>query len=244
MIDESLWDDLDDMLSSYEEAFTIDELCGFLYGIVITAELIHPSEWLPKVFGGEIPEFESRDEAQGVMDLLMQAYNEFISQFQSGILVFPYDHEGMEPDDFEMVENWCMGLSQGMRLRADYWLPSDNHEDMDRDEKEVTICLSIVEACSDIENVIDIFNNIQSTDPKIRLEEFDNADIIGKMFVFLPLAVENLTMIGAKKVAESTDLATPAQPVGSNSVARDQPCPCGSGKQIKECCGVASTLVH
>ncbi|MBF0421285.1 MAG: UPF0149 family protein [Magnetococcales bacterium] len=244
MIGESLWDDLDDMLSPYEEAFTIDVLCGFLYGIVITAELIRPSEWLPKIFGGEIPEFESRDEGQGVIDLLMQAYNEFISQFQSGILGFPYDYEDMDPKDFELVEHWCVGLSLGMSLRAEFWLPSEDPEDMDQVEEETAACISIVEACSDIDNINEVFDHTKSGDPKVRNEGFDQGEMIAKMFGYLPKAVETLTLIGARKAAERPDLTTPVQSVGSNKVGRNQSCPCGSGKKFKKCCGVSSTSIH
>ncbi|MBF0379574.1 MAG: UPF0149 family protein [Magnetococcales bacterium] len=63
MLEKSLTNKLEKLLSQYEEAFTIDELCGFLYGISITQELIIPNEWLPVIFNGDLPGFDSKNEA-------------------------------------------------------------------------------------------------------------------------------------------------------------------------------------
>lgn len=243
MLNNSVIDELEDVLFTYEEAFSIDELCGFLYGIAITAEPISPSEWLPVVFSGVIPEFESQDEARLVMDLLMQAYNQYITDFQEGTLAFPYDYEDFDPEDFEMVEEWCMGLSQGMGLRSDFWLPSENPEDMDEDEEEVASCVSIVEACADLENIHEVIDHTRSSDPKIREEGHDIDEVRVKLLGFLPKAVEALTLIGAKKAAESPNMATPVQPLRPK-VGRNQLCPCGSGKKFKKCCGGSTTSIH
>jgi len=49
--------DLAELLSKTfnpDEAFNLEELHGFLFGLAITPDLIKPSEWLPVVFGEEL----------------------------------------------------------------------------------------------------------------------------------------------------------------------------------------------
>jgi len=46
------------------DAFNLEALHGFLFGLAITPELIKPSEWLPVAFGEGIMEFESEAEAE------------------------------------------------------------------------------------------------------------------------------------------------------------------------------------
>ena len=55
-----------------------------------------PSEWLPRIFGGEMPEFKSQTQLQGFMDTVFRKSNRFASAFHSNKLVFPYDLSDQE----------------------------------------------------------------------------------------------------------------------------------------------------
>ena len=62
-------DALDDYLMSDhapDDSMGLSDLDGFLTGIVVGPELILPSEWLPVIWGGEEPEFETEDEMRTV----------------------------------------------------------------------------------------------------------------------------------------------------------------------------------
>ena len=60
------------------ESMLISDLDGFLTAIAIGPELIKPSEWLPVVWGGEQPVFADQNEAQAVLDAIMNRYNEIL----------------------------------------------------------------------------------------------------------------------------------------------------------------------
>lgn len=180
----------------------------------------------------------SQAETKRLSDLLTKVYNQFIDQFHTGTLKFPYDYERIEPQDFEKVMKWCMGMSQGLALRKEFWLQSDDFVDMDEDEEKVAVCISIVEACFDIDNVPRIIACALLNDPKVRDEGFDRGEMALKMFGLLPGAVEGLTLIGARNITEGSKTATP------NKVGRNEPCPCGCGKKSKKCCGGSSMVIH
>jgi preprotein translocase subunit SecA len=49
---------------------------------------------------------------------------------------------------------------------------------------------------------------------------------------------KKLTYKSAQNEAKSdSEARTNSQPLKSNSVGRNDPCPCGSGKKYKKCCG-------
>ena len=60
-------DALDDYLMSDlapDESMGLSDLDGFLTGVVVGPESILPSEWLPVIWGGEEPEFQTDAEMQ------------------------------------------------------------------------------------------------------------------------------------------------------------------------------------
>jgi uncharacterized protein len=59
----------------------LSDLDGFLTGVVVGPELIPPSEWLPLIWGGDEPEFETEDEI--VLGTIMDRYNEIAACFNS-----------------------------------------------------------------------------------------------------------------------------------------------------------------
>jgi yecA family protein len=90
-------DALDDYLLSDHapgDSMGLSDLDGFLTGIVVGPELILPSEWLPVIWGGEEPEFETETEMRG-------RYNEIVGCLDS------------EPENFEPI------LMEGTRRRGD-----------------------------------------------------------------------------------------------------------------------------
>jgi len=61
---------LDEFLLSDQaplDSMGLSDLDGFLTGLVVGPETIMPSEWLPLVWGGEVPEFESTEQAQTIL---------------------------------------------------------------------------------------------------------------------------------------------------------------------------------
>lgn len=61
------------------DSMMLSDLDGFLTGIAVGPEFVMPSEWLPLIFGGEVPEFTDEAEAEAVLSAIMGRYNEILT---------------------------------------------------------------------------------------------------------------------------------------------------------------------
>jgi len=118
-------DALDDYLVSDhapDDSMGLSDLDGFLTGVVVGPELILPSEWLPVIWGGEDPEFETESEMRTVLGTIMGRYNEIAACFNS-------DPEEFDPIFWEgtrgevIASDWAGGFLDAVSLRPQAWAP-------------------------------------------------------------------------------------------------------------------------
>ena len=114
-------DELDQLLLDLpDSAMLLSELDGFLTGLIVSPDLISPSDWLSHVWGGDAPDFQDTADLQHFVDLVMQHYNAVIDSL---------DHPGwFEPifdidtrTDETLWELWIEGFSRAMKLAPRGW---------------------------------------------------------------------------------------------------------------------------
>ncbi|MBR9972120.1 UPF0149 family protein [Magnetospirillum sulfuroxidans] len=196
---------------SPENCMMLCDLDGFLTGIAIGPELIMPSEWLPVIWGGEEPAFDDVTQAQAIIGTIMARYNEILSQVADGT-VAPIIME--TPGGEVIAADWAEGFMQAVTLRPAAWKP------LLTSDKNVELMLPILALCCDDD---------------------------GEPLLDLPQDVEDRLFAEAGDIIPETVLAiadywraTQTAPVRQSSgpkVGRNDPCPCGSGKKFKRCCG-------
>ncbi len=109
-----------------EDGMGLSDLDGFLTGIVVGPELIVPSEWLPVVWGGGEPTFESDKEARSVLGTIMGRYNEIVRALDAvPDDLDPVFWEG--PDGRVIVSDWAAGFLDAVALRPRAWEPLVRH---------------------------------------------------------------------------------------------------------------------
>ena len=120
---------LDDFLMSDrapEDGMGLSDLDGFLTGIVVGPELIMPSEWVPRIWGGGQPDFLDDAEAQSVIGTIIGRYNEIIGHLDG-------DPEGFDPLFWQgpegqiIVTDWAAGFLDAAMLRPKAWAPLIKH---------------------------------------------------------------------------------------------------------------------
>jgi uncharacterized protein len=118
-------DALDDYLMSDlapNESMGLSDLDGFLTGVVVGPELIFPSEWLPVIWGGDEPEFQTDAEMRSVLGTIMGRYNEIAACFASALDDFePIFWEG--PEGEIIAADWAAGFLDACALRPTAWKP-------------------------------------------------------------------------------------------------------------------------
>ncbi|HEY8330424.1 MAG TPA: UPF0149 family protein [Pseudomonas sp.] len=135
-LDEAEIDELNELLFSYSEKaeqehgkegeevdciFSISELDGFLTAVLTGLNPISPSEWLPALWRGKLPKFESEAELQKLTDLLMRHMNALAnSLFEDPDSFAPIFEIGEDEDDV-LVDEWCYGYMRGVELRNNDW---------------------------------------------------------------------------------------------------------------------------
>lgn len=116
-------------------AFSIDEVRGFVLAVAGTPDLVPPSEWLPEVFGGDMPQFESLEQARSVMEELTDLYN---SALAGGRRLRSQAPEFREEtianlEDGAPVQRWSHGSWRGYGWLRESWngvMPEDQVEEL------------------------------------------------------------------------------------------------------------------
>lgn len=212
----------EELLALGEEAMLLEELDGFIAGLLACPELIMPDDWLPLVWhedgADQQPVFEDLDHANRVLGLVMEHYNNVART----LMERPDRYSPLFSVDTRngdiLWELWIEGFEKAVALRQAAWtklLDADVDTaaamsgmlllaDIARGEKEVDDCDALMAAAPDkIADWVVILNEwrlantqpVQDTDPRV--------------------------------------VTVPRKKVG-----RNEPCPCGSGTKYKKCCGL------
>lgn len=200
--------------SSPPDCMLLSDLDGFLTGLVVGPDVILPSEWLPVVWGGDEPEFDSMEQAQFILGTIMARYNEIARCLdQAPDRLAPIYWQNASGD--VVTGDWAEGFMEAVGLRADSWMELIN------DEEAGVLLVPILALCADEEGkeVLDID---LAADPEAAQEVAD----------MLPRCVAAIHAYWKQRRQAAAD------PLSVPDADPDDPCPCGSGKPFKRCHGV------
>lgn len=113
-----------------EESMTLSELDGFLTALAVGPEIVPPGEWLPVVWQGEGPVFESPEDVERVLGLILALNARIVESIQQDELAPMFNIEARD-DGSELMtpDGWCWGFMQGVMLRENTWKPLLDSED-------------------------------------------------------------------------------------------------------------------
>jgi uncharacterized protein len=207
---------------------SITRVHGLLTSIV-SGPMVMPSEWIPVVFNDPNDVgWESQEQAQRAMSLLMRFHNEISSDLSSGGRQYSIiiDRLGDGADAIELADDWCRGYALGIAMREDEW-----KEAMEVPELQEAFLPILAIAHSE----------------KPGLDPIENPRTYQAMVDVLPdCAVEIAEWWRKKRVVSMQASSTPKQfgtirRVGPK-VSPNASCPCGSGKKYKRCCSALRAL--
>ncbi len=205
-----------DSAQAPEATLSMEHLDGFFSALVAGPVVVPPSRYMPVIWGGkEGPVYDSMEQVQHVTGLLMRHWNTIAARLGAGVAHEPYLYEVPVQ---EKGRHWAEGFLLGLDLEQRAWSP------MLRDPHAGGIAMLI-------SALIAYEHGGEAPDDDARAEIIEN----------LPTLLIGAWVYWRDREAGGRKAG---QPVRSVKTGRNAPCPCGSGKKFKKCCGTGSPSVH
>lgn len=192
----------------------VSQLDGFLTAIVSGPDMIHPSQWLPELWGGPAhePEWKNEAQMQRFMSLVMQHMNSIATALmaQPKSYVPLFNASGLSDDLVLIAEEWCFGYMRGVDLGGWPALPAD-----------VDTWLYAIALHGREEN-FKVLDTMSQEEHQQTVRQIGSAVL--KLHQYF--------------LAQRTPPPSPRQATVRTGpkVGRNDPCPCGSGRKFKQCC--------
>ena len=208
------------------KGFNLEALDGFFSALAVGPETVAMEEWQLPVWGS-LPSWSDETERLQVEALLQGHFNMASLRVRHGdddlpdhlapLLWLPEDPETETDDELDVGRDWAFGFFRGVELREaawDKWL--DDNEWMDE--------------------IFALFDQLASGEvlgedpaaPATPISYRERLEIVAS----LPGMLADLHQ-------HRIEALTPREPLRrADTPDRNEPCPCGSGKKYKKCCGM------
>ena len=216
-----------DHLSAVLERFgdthsmNLEQLDGFLAALICGPELVPPSKYLPKIWGNQ-----TVFDVQVFMSLLMRHWNAIADTLNSGEVYLPLlleDESGITHGN-----DWANGFLRGMEFGKEDWALL--LEDEDHGGSLVAIFA---------------LANEHNPDPKMRPYKDPISTELRETLIVSAAAgtTQIYQYFKAQRLLADDPLGNMPDFLRTMpKIGRNDPCPCGSGKKFKQCCG--KTTLH
>jgi len=224
------------LLKKYEVEFTLHQLYGLLYGAVSAPEIVQPSQVISIIFQEKDPVFETKDDASSFFGNVMALWNVVVKSTSGKAtmvwpkIVFQQNDAGLKEYIHAvtlLTEQFIKGLDLG----------ATQEEDFAGDIKDAFESLARTDLL--LKEYLDLLEKDKSTNKKVIAESFEVVEKMENIIVDcigrIAVGLKGSRMRKARETAKFVESAHQAR---SNKVERNAPCPCGSGKKFKKCCGL------
>jgi len=212
-------------------------LHGFMLAILITPSRILPDEWLPALLDSvTLAPGMADDDINASLLELRDFYHHLNHDFLDGLLHCPFDQlaqidAGLAP----MAKVWCKGFHCGIALRKQYWIEHQINE-------EFKLAVSTIMMLSDEQFAIAILKQSGMKNNNVERNKLFQ-ECLGNLCYAVNILIQHGVEYDAENNSDSSTLLS-SEPVQKRKVGRNTPCPCGSGKKFKKCCGTSGRALH
>ena len=212
------------------DAMSLEGVDGLFCALVGSPDIVLPSEYLPVILGGvpgESGAFANVEDGDATLSLLMRYWNSIIADFERDLVHMPYI---VEPGiDGIAGRAWARGFLRGTRL-APFGL--DELWNSENEGQLLSIPL--------------VAGEMDSEWPQEPLTQEKRDELLQWMIAGAAGAYKHFgdaRREGAESILDEEDEFDdddyyPETFVrAAPKIGRNEPCPCGSGKKYKRCCG-------
>jgi uncharacterized protein len=233
---------LEDLSDRTEQGLSLEHVDGFISALICSPRLIMPSEYFPVLFGEKgLAIFSDEHEINTFMSLYNRRWNQVARALNAPIdnladpaalepLIMDWDGllQELPPDERASLEAenlpqfasvWAAGFLQVIDVwEADWNLPTDSKDEAFVDE------------------MLDPFFVLITPEEDLTPDERNTSrDEVVAMAIWSAYELRDFWR-DRGSVSSRTPVRKVAEP------GRNDPCPCGSGKKFKLCCGAADKL--
>ena len=209
--------DLCDYLESLPDAMSFEMMDGFFAALICSPEPAEPDDCLSDVWGDDHV-FESEDQALHYSTLAIRHWNGIDAQLRADegfVPVFLDTGEGYRGNE------WAIGFMMGIQNNEESW--EDFIDDVGSKLLEPILLLAH-ETAPDEQLRPGPFNPVQ------------RQDLLNAVAACVPLIYSYNNGL-AEDLEESIQWPEETYQRTTPKIGRNAPCPCGSGKKYKKCCG-------
>ncbi|MDX8409380.1 MAG: UPF0149 family protein [Mariprofundales bacterium] len=205
-----------------EGIYAVCMLDGFLTAILSGPETLMPSHWLPAIWCDFEPEWNSERELKETMTLIMRHVNSISAALVEDLEHFEplLGYAEVDGTHYMVADEWCEGYMRGVSLCSEAWNCGG-------------------ESVQDMLTPIRLFGLLEMDDMLATLSE---DRIVQIQQTILPAVRKLYRFWLSERKAEAT--SSHHVTADQVKVGRNDPCPCGSGKKFKRCCGSPLRVVH
>jgi uncharacterized protein len=204
-----------------KHAMNLETLDGFLAALVCGPDEVPQREYLEEIWGDNIVNediFIAQPKLQDLVFLVIRHRDNIAHTLRSGDVFMPLLLE--DEQKISRANDWALGFMRGLQLREKEWASFLDDEDH-------------------AGSLVPIFALAHEHDPDPEMRSYAkpvNAVMREKLIVGIAAGVTKIyRYFEARRltpISESTTYRRITPKVG-----RNDPCPCGSGRKFKQCCG-------
>ncbi|WP_370305927.1 UPF0149 family protein [Sinimarinibacterium flocculans] len=197
---------------------------GFAAALVIGPHVVMPSQWMAWVWdkddGEHSPEFESAEQANRIIGLVMRLNNTVARAFMEDPVTFEPMYRR---DAIWDARDWCAGFLLGLQFAEEQWLALQREQ-------------------------MGWFTPFVMLGDDEMYAAASGPEAIRRWEASVPAALVQMHAYWRERrgalPTEDYDLDLVPEPFRrpEPKVGRNEPCPCGSGRKFKKCCGTGPTL--
>jgi len=224
------FDRLSDILGRLgnKRVMNLEQLDGFLAAVICSPEQVPQSVYLRQIWGCDIESedgFTSQSLLQDAMFLIIRHRDAISHILRSGEAFTPLLLE----DEYGVsrANDWAMGFMRGMELHREKWA-------------------SLLDDDENAGSLVPIFALAHEHDPDPELRPYKeppSAELRDRLIVGAAAGVMRIyRYFEAQRLIAKPLFGYTTYRRVEPKVGRNEPCPCGSGKKFKQCCG--KTTLH
>ena len=208
----------DDLVMGFEE------LDGLLTALIVGPESVMPNECFQEIFGDEVMSNFATDEAEEIIDLILRHWNTIADTLDKGEFYDP-SYRKFE-NDLPCANDWSHGFMRGASMRYESW------KELIESEEHGGAVFAMM-----------LLDHEHDPDPELRpppLTPEKRKELLGLLEAGIVLTYRYFKPHRERDAQEWIAAERSQQYQRKPKIGRNHPCPCGSGKKYKRCCGGAT----